>query len=98
MDVFKVANLILILIFILGIGWIVGIYVVGGYIYPMFEHLAPSSNSTGISQSQYSTTTSHLYKGLRWFFYILIAIPFVYVIMKLLYKKEEVSVYYGGYT
>jgi len=88
-DVFNVALLVLILVCTLVFIYFVGIHIVGGYIYPMFNSLIPS---------RYQSTSSHLFQGLRWFFYILLAIPFLYIIIRLLYKKEEVSVYYGGYV
>jgi hypothetical protein len=97
-DVFETSRNILLMIFVLAVFYILGIMIVGGFIGPMFRSntFRPPANSTGISQETYLTKTDFFIQGMKWVFYIILAIPFVYLIIKLLYEREETSVYGGG--
>lgn len=96
MDIFHIATTVLISIFVLALIWIMSVNIIGANIYPMLssENFKPTNETGGISETQYQSTLDFMWNGTRWFFYILIAIPFIYIIIKLLYSKEETSVYW----
>jgi len=91
--IFETIKYTLILIFILVIFYILGTMIVGGYIYPMFRAFKPTNETQGISQDVYLKKTDFLVTGMKIIFYIILAIPFVLLIMKLLYEREETSIY-----
>lgn len=81
----------IVLIFLIAIVSLIMYFVIAGYIYPMSISLTPI-NEQGMTAEQYTTTASHLFTGMQYIFYIILAIPFVYILMKFLFEKEETSV------
>jgi len=95
-DVFDIALTVLIAAFILGIIWVLGVNIIGENIYPMMTEFNVSNNTQGISSSQYTSILDKLKDGTYWFFYVIIAVPLVYIAVRLLYKREPTSVYDYG--
>jgi hypothetical protein len=89
---FDVSLNVLLTIFVLVIIFFVAVFLVGGYLYPIFYSLSPSAGATGIDATLYQSLLGHLRTGNSWVFYILLAIPFVFIAIKLLYEREEFSV------
>lgn len=97
-DVFNTALYVLITETVLVIIYLLGVNLIAGQLYPMFYHLRPNdTESEGISEAVYVERLDRIKTGFTYGFYILLAIPFVYLIVKLLYEREETSVYGGLY-
>jgi len=94
MNVFDIGLYVVISIFVIGIIYMLGTLMARGNIQPLIEsdRLAPTNNTTGIQRTQYMNMSSHLSLGLQLAFYIMLATPFVYLVVKLLYEREETSV------
>jgi len=94
-DVFGVSIDVMIGLATIILIFIIGTVLIIGNLNPMFRSLEPDASTEGISPSLYNSVISHLTNGFNWFFYVILAIPFLYFIMKALYEREETS-YYGG--
>lgn len=93
-DVFNVAVGTMILLLTLGTIYLISTNLIEGQISPMIKSMNPNS-TTGISGSEYNSLIDKLSKGNMWMFYIFLAIPFLYIAVKLLYEREPTSVYGG---
>jgi hypothetical protein len=82
----------LLLAFLVVVG-MVGILVIGGYIYPLLisSSFLPS-NSSALTPSMYESISSRLWERFNWFWVIILAIPFIFIIIKILYEKEEITI------
>lgn len=94
MDIFNTSYDWMILVFTMGLIFVLGVLIVGAYMYPIISsaHFVPGNESKGMTAAQYHTNADFMYNGFSWAMYILLAIPFVYIVVKLLFEKEEVSV------
>lgn len=97
MDIFDTAFYVLLAIAVVVLIYIVGVNLISGTIYPMMYKFRPTNNSSGISETLYVQKMDRLKAGFFWIFYIIMAIPFIYFIIKTLYEREETSVYGGAY-
>lgn len=86
----------LIAIFILVVIYIIGIVIVGGFLYPQFTALAPANTTNGISPTTYLNIDDNLWWGLKTGLYILIGGVFVFILFKALYERETTSATWGG--
>jgi len=93
-DVFNTAIYVLISIIIVSLIFVVSVNLVGANLVPLFKHLTPN-NTKGMSPTLYNQKIDHLETGLYYGFYILLILPFIFLIVKLLYEREETSVYSG---
>ena len=91
-DVFETALTVLIALFVLGIFWIISANIIGEHIYPLMKSLNVSEDK-GINNEQYHSLLDVLHNHYLWPIYIIVAIPFVYILVRLFYKKEHISVY-----
>ena len=91
-DIINMAVGFLVLLFIIGLIWMIGNFLVGGVMHPLIKGMNPN-NAAGhvITGAMYDEKADRLYVGLRWFFYIIIGVIFFWLIMKTLYGKEETS-------
>jgi uncharacterized membrane protein len=96
-DVFGVSYTGLISMFIMGIIFMVAIMVIGDTMYPFIIDVAPDNSTRGISREQYIDTADWMREGTNWAFYILLATPFLFIIVYLFFKKEHSSQYAGQY-
>jgi len=99
METFELPNValnVIVLVFIIGIIWFIGNLIIGVHMHPLMKSLNPN-NTQGITGNEYETKANFFWSSSKLVWYILIAIPFVYIILKLLYEKERTSVPYGGY-
>jgi len=89
-DVFRIGLGFLILLTVIIIIYFISTFMVSGNVHPMISHLTENSTSIpGIPDM-----LNKLDLGLFLFFVIIIAIPFLWIIVKLLYSREETTV--GG--
>ena len=88
-DVFGIALGFMIVLFLLLMVFFIANYMVGGLIYPMMKALTATESFPGIV-----SILEKLNNGWYWALLIIIAIPFVWVSQKLLYRKEETTL--GG--
>jgi len=95
-DVFTIAIGTMILLLTIGIIFLISTNVIQGQISPMIKSMAPDNSTSGMSPSVYNNLVDKLTNGNAWMFYILLAIPFLYIAVKLLFERENTSVYYGG--
>jgi len=95
MDIFHVALSGLIALLVIGMLWLTSSTLIGGFIYPFTKSMNPN-NAEGISSAQFDSTADKLNAGATIFFIIMIAVPFLYIIFKILYEREETSVYGDG--
>lgn len=92
-DIFNVILTVIVSIFILSIIWMVGVYIVGGNIYPIVMKMNPITNtSQGITNTTYQRISNHLYTSMTWSFYIILATPFIFLIIYLLYRREQTTI------
>ena len=96
-DVFGVSYTGLISMFTLGIIFIIAIMIIGDTMYPLIVDLAPDNSTEGISSEQYIETSDQMREGMNWAFYVLLSIPFLFIIVCLFFKKEHSSQYAGQY-
>ena len=96
-DVFGVSYTGLISMFILGIIFMIALMIIGDTMHPFIMNMAPDNSTKGISYDQYKDTADWMREGTNWFFYILLAIPFLFIIVCLFFKKEHSSQYAPGY-
>lgn len=89
-SVFDVVLYVLMSLFILGLIFMIGVFIVGANLVPIVDGLNPN-NTKGISATQYQNMESRMWTGLTWFFYIILAVPFLYLFFKLLYEKEATA-------
>jgi len=94
MQIFDTSYNWMILVFTMGVIFVLGVLIVGAYMYPIISstHFVPDDEAKGMTTAQYHTNADFLYNGFSWVMYIFLAIPFVYITIKLLYEKEEVTV------
>jgi len=91
LNIFWTAIFVIITVFVLGIIWMIGEDLVSARLYPLFYSFAPADGAAGIPRTSYIARLDHIKLGMRIFFYILIAIPFIYLLIKYFYEKEETS-------
>ena len=96
-NIFDIALTGLVAIFVLGILWIISANLIGEHIYPLMKSLNVSEDK-GITNSQYHSLLDTLNSRSLWPIYILIGAVFVYILVRLFYKREHISAYvdYGG--
>jgi hypothetical protein len=94
-DIFGNALDLMLMIFIVAICVMVLILFVGGYMFPLSQSsfITPATNTPGIGQAQYSSISNEIWLGTKYFVFIMIATPFVILLVKYLYQKDEMSVY-----
>lgn len=95
-DVFEVAQAFLVGAFTLVIIYFIAVTMLGGEMKPLVEELNPN-NTVGIESTQYLEMSEDLWRGTKYFFYIMLSVVFLFLVVKLLYEREETSVY-GGYS
>ena len=95
-DVFMIAIGTMILLLTIGIIFLISTNLIEGQISPMVKSMGPDNSTQGISPSLYNSLIDKLRSGNAWMFYIFLAIPFLYIAVKLLYEREDTSVYTGG--
>lgn len=99
MEIANVSMNALITLFIILTIFSIGLLLIGGYVYPLTKSLNPEyTNAEGISETQYDDMADSVWTGMKRVFYGLIAVIFFYIVVRILFKKEETSVgYQGGY-
>ena len=90
-DVFTIVFYGLISLFVIVLIFFLGTNVILGHISPLVKHLAPSGN-TGLGRDRYLGLVDLLSNGFNWIFYLFLAIPLFFIVVKLFYEKEETSV------
>lgn len=85
----------LILIFLISIVYIVAVTLISGFVQPLVNSLN-TNQTVGITGEKFTDMSNGLWSGLKWCFYLVIALVIFIVGFKLLHEKEETSVYYGG--
>lgn len=93
-DIVVIVIIGIISLFTLSVIYMTGTGMVEGHIHPLIESL--NENSTvGFSGELYTRAGNRLWSGMKYAFYILIGTIFLYVAVKALYEKEDISVYRG---
>lgn len=95
-DVFEIAQTFLVAALTTVILYFIAITMIGGEMKPLIEELNPN-NTVGIGSAQYLESSEDIWRGTKYFFYIMLSVVFLFLIVKLLYEREETSVY-GGYS
>lgn len=67
------------------------IFLIGGAVHPLIKSLNPE-NPTGITTSMYDKMADRLWTGTRIMLYIFLALPFVFILIKVLYERENTSI------
>lgn len=84
----------LIVLFIIATMFIITTVFIDGNLRPVFDALEPN-NTKGLLDDQYSDTLDNIQQGKKWIFGVLFLVPFVFLIYRLLYKKEDTTVFGG---
>lgn len=95
-DVFEISHTFIVSAFTIVIIFFIAITMIGGEMKPLIEELNPN-NTAGIGSAQYLETSEDIWRGTKYFFYIMLAVVFLFLAVKLLYEREETSTY-GGYS
>lgn len=87
----------LIAIFTLIVLFMIMVFLVGGYLFPIFtsDSFTPKAGDAGVSASAYTSTINLTQTGGEYAFYIIIGTVFAYIVLKYLYEKEQTSVSMG---
>ena len=93
-NIFEIGMDVLIAVIFIACFWMIGSQIISARMVPLAESLNPNQ-SAGITGQKYSDIVSHIDLGWKVFIVIAIAIPFVYLLFKLLYERERTSVAYG---
>jgi hypothetical protein len=97
-SIFEIVIYGLVFLFILGFIWMIGNFMIGGFVEPIMKGMDPhNAAGQGIETTQYQTTADHLYIGFKYFFYIAVAGLIFALVMKAWFNSENVSQGYGVY-
>ncbi len=84
----------LILIFLVLMVFMVAVTMIGGFVQPLTDSLN-TDQTVGLTGEKYTELSDRLWWYTKWCFKLVIAFVIFIVGYKMLYDKEETSVYYG---